>query len=251
MYKNKRREMSIEGCGKMTEKFAKATETIFNQLEKIFRYILPGYTFILLLALFLPLNKNLLLGTIGNSKYYYIYLPLIIGPIIYLMHRLLFEFVDYVCYGFDFDKIAEIYKLNQKMDGKLRGNFYYRLAITHFCAILSELLIIFSICRCYSCINYSKDSIIVKVLPPSLVLTIGVILFFASIIDYCFMHEIQEKIRNNIKRVEKFKGLIKVKVAYQRMNYNDALEAAKTEDPQGYENFLEELNDIPISFFWK
>ncbi len=127
---------------------AKQMLSTIDSIEKVLRFVMPGFLFVLLYRMAYPPNSASPLGAIGNNELY-IFIPFI-GIAIYSVHRIVFEMLDFIIfnritYG-SLDRVAEHTRARFGEENRvLRDYMYYRWAIIHCSSIFAELLIFFSI----------------------------------------------------------------------------------------------------------
>ncbi len=137
----------------------KPAETVLDSIEKVFRYFVPGFTFIVLLRLAHPSQMYLMKPWTGELELLAMVLSL--GMINYALHRiLLWSAVEPLLYLFggtavckfkpvrnSFPKypyaLAAFFKARHGSENeKLSEYLFYRWSVHHYVLILAELLLV-------------------------------------------------------------------------------------------------------------
>jgi len=186
----------------------KIIDKFIDSIEKIFRYLIPGIAFIFCNELFYNLGDKfewMKTENIGNQKFWiFIFL---MGLVIYSLHRLFFEYIDFICppfISFILRKLAEKYKIGMKIKNwlskeieknanytiKSRGKkvieyLDYKMSMVHLWLILSELFFFFIIISNLKSKFYNYREYSIK---------ISVLMWALSLIYYLYMHKLQTKI---------------------------------------------------------
>ncbi len=130
------------------------TESLASAVEKIFRYFVPGFLFVILFRLAFP--SKTILSMMGKVEFA-AFLPCL-GMVIYGLHRLIYwVLIDYLIFKFNGSatslenksypvSIGLFFQKRQneeKFPLKLSQYLHYRYSIIHYCLIFSELLFFF------------------------------------------------------------------------------------------------------------
>lgn len=149
--------------------------SIIDTIEKLFRYFIPGFIFIILFGLSCPVTFGKVLGFIDKFKFLsYLFIPILlpcIGMVIYGLHRVwMWGLLDWVLYLFNLNAVSNFYN-NEKGKNKksekiwqyssslaeffktrhsqpeesknLSDYLFYRWSIHHYVLILIELFPVF------------------------------------------------------------------------------------------------------------
>ena len=111
-------------------------QSIFNSVEKVLRYLVPGLLFVVLLELSGGMDA---FGPRIGRKELYLLSP-VFGLTVYVIHRIFFWAVDAVCRECKDIDLATSLLYQAKRAEKLLDILYYRWGIVHFGLILSELV---------------------------------------------------------------------------------------------------------------
>ncbi len=121
--------------------------SVFNSVEKVLRYIVPSLLFVLLVkASYSPATLNHLSPNISQTEFYV--LSPVFGFMIYMVHRVVFWFVDWACRSrrkLTLSKSLRGQALRKEECPALAEVLYYRWALVHFGLILAELVLVFSL----------------------------------------------------------------------------------------------------------
>lgn len=160
---------------------------IVDSVEKLLRYIIPGFIFTLFFKIAYPSNPMTILDNIGKIEFY-IYLPFI-GIVIYGFHRIVFEYLDLIFYKIKNTNRYEVIKKNHKNLIDILPYLDYKWAILHSSLITSELLFFFTVFfhQCNSIFEKYK----------CLFVCISISLFTITMISYFMLHSDQDRLRNN------------------------------------------------------
>jgi hypothetical protein len=120
---------------------------LFDSIEKVLRYIVPGLLFVLLVkASYSQATLNQLSSNISQTEFYV--LSPVFGFVIYVIHRVIFWLVDCACRSRRKLTLLESLRgqaLRKEKCPELAGIFYYCWALLHFGLILAELVLVFSL----------------------------------------------------------------------------------------------------------
>jgi len=134
-------------------------ESLFNSIEKAFRYLVPGFIFLVLARAACPSLVKQLLSVSDFGKIEYAIAVPSIGMVTYAVHRLLywvtFEYLLFRCFkvpatrlysNFYPDALADFFVARQEtIKDPLSGYLYYRFAVLHQCLMLAEMFLVFSL----------------------------------------------------------------------------------------------------------
>jgi hypothetical protein len=120
---------------------------LFNSIEKVLRYIVPGLLFVLLVkASYSQAALNQLSPNISQKEFYV--LSPVFGFVIYVIHRITFWLLDCICRSRRKLTLLESLRgqaLRKEKCPELTGILYYRWALIHFGLVLAELVLVFSL----------------------------------------------------------------------------------------------------------
>jgi hypothetical protein len=155
-------------------------EVLFNNVEKLLRYLVPAFVLTILLRYFKGNSFDDFFSKISDVEFV-IYFVLA-GITVYSIHRVVFEIIDYLLFGCNTKTISEYilssFKAEKAKD--LKDYLYYKLATIHSVLLATELTIVFILSEGCSTHPY--------------LLIISAILFIFSFLAYCFYHNIQREI---------------------------------------------------------
>jgi hypothetical protein len=159
-------------------------EELFKNIEKVLRYLVPAFIFIILLRFF---KQNIYQEYVANlTNVEFVFYFTLLGITIYSIHRVIFEIIDYIILKIHKKSVTDIIKNSfKKNNEELRNYFYYKCATIHSTLITSELVILFIL---IGFCNYRW------------VLIIFTLLFTISFIVYVGYLKIQLKIYNDGKK---------------------------------------------------
>ena len=136
----------------MEKEKSDSIKMILRQIPKVFRYLIPGFVFVVLYTISYadPCGKSLkqLLSNSGVAEgYMYLVYLLLVGMVIYGIHRALFWLVDdfiFSRYGTNcWEFFKERYSNTEIAD--IVDYMEYRWSILHSCLITAELIVVFSL----------------------------------------------------------------------------------------------------------
>jgi len=159
-------------------------EVLFNNIEKILRYLVPAFVLTILLRYLKGNSIDDFFSKISDVEFVIYFI--LAGITIYSIHRVVFEIIDYLLFGCNTKTISE-YILSSFKDEKakdLKDYLYYKLATIHSVLLVTELTIIFILIEGYST-------------HPCL-LIISAIMFIISCAVYFLYHKIQREIVERI-----------------------------------------------------
>lgn len=117
-------------------------QSIFNSVEKVLRYLVPGLLFVFFVKVsFSPEKLNGFSPNITQTEFYL--LSPVLGFAIYVVHRVFFWLVDWFCRHKSGLTLTESLRGQADRKKELADVLYYRWALVHFSLILSELTIVF------------------------------------------------------------------------------------------------------------
>lgn len=160
---------------------------IIDSIEKLLRYIIPGFIFTLFFKIAYPSNPITILNNIDKTEFY-IYMPLV-GIVIYGFHRIIFEYFDLLFYKIKNTNRYEVIKKNHKNIKNILPYLDYKWAILHSSLITIELFFLFTVFfhECKSIFEQHR----------CLFTYISIFLFIITMISYFMLHYDQEKLRDN------------------------------------------------------
>ena len=165
----------------------KAVFDTIDTIEKVLRYAIPGFLFVLLYRMSYPPSPGSPLSAIGDKELY-IFIPFV-GIAIYSVHRVLFDIVDFVLNRIRYGTLDCVAKHTRARFGdenrELRNYMYYRWAIIHCCCIFAELLIFFSV--------FHEDGTFFSQ-HTRFTLFGGVVLFVLCFVVYWITHKLHRKL---------------------------------------------------------
>jgi len=155
-------------------------EVLFNNIEKILRYLVPAFVLLVLLRYIKGSSYDEFFSKISDVEFVIYFI--LAGITIYSIHRVVFEVIDYFLFGCNIKSISEYILASFKDDTAkdLKDYLYYKLATIHSALLATELTIIFILSEGYST-------------HPCL-LIISAIMFIISFAVYYFYHKIQREI---------------------------------------------------------
>ena len=113
---------------------------LFENIEKVFRYLVPAFVFTLLSAYFdLEIYKNHISKLDGTKLILYFFLG---GMLIYSIHRIMFEIIDFIILKINNKSAFDIILASLKIEKEKLSSLYYKMATIHSVLITAELAII-------------------------------------------------------------------------------------------------------------
>ena len=121
-------------------------EELFKNIEKVMRYLVPAFIFIVLLRFF---KENIYQEYVANlSSIEFVFYFTLLGITIYSIHRVIFEIIDYIILKIHKISVTDFIKNTFKENNReLRDYFYYKCATIHSTLITSEIVILFILIR--------------------------------------------------------------------------------------------------------
>ncbi|MFZ3065820.1 MAG: hypothetical protein WA277_11125 [Nitrospirota bacterium] len=107
----------------------KTIEELFKNIEKVLRYLVPAFIFTMLLRIS---YENIYDKYVANlNKIEFILYFTLSGIIIYSIHRVIFEIIDYIILKRNKKSVATVIKNSFKAEDKLRNYLYFKVAMIH------------------------------------------------------------------------------------------------------------------------
>jgi len=164
---------------------------IVDSIDKMFRYLVPGFVFVAFLRIFHHATFFEYFGKCREE----IDLALVslsipfIGFVVYAVHRAIFECVDYMLCNFNYKKYRELVRNSHWLEADLRSDIFNKMGLIHFSIMFSEMLIIFN---CTSDVQWLKDPCY-PFFPhcKCCILVVGVTLLIVLFCQYRLWHRMQ------------------------------------------------------------
>lgn len=120
-------------------------EDLFNNIEKVLRYLVPAFVFTILLRHFYPCIYNRYIYELDQIRFIFYFT--LSGIIIYSIHRVIFEIIDWLFIRCVVQKsLKDVIKGIVEEGENLRESknyFYFKTAMIHSCLITVELVGLF------------------------------------------------------------------------------------------------------------
>lgn len=182
---------------------------VIDTIEKIFRYFIPGFLFMLLFRLAFPSNKTNFFFDNIYSIGFYIFIPCL-GMVIYGLHRVVWSaIVEIILYKLNKTAVSnfaspkrklreyplafsKFLKIRHEAEENLSSYLFYRWSIQHYTLILCELVFIFLI-------FHEQKSIFA--IHQRLIGIFTIIIFTISFYFTCIMYAVEKNLFNKKEKV--------------------------------------------------
>ena len=116
-------------------------DKIFNNIEKIFRYLVPAFAFCVLLKYFDNDFYRLHINKLPGPQFSFAFL--LGGMTIYSIHRIIFEVIDIAVFKCNNESLLDHCVRAIKLESQKLDSLYYKMGTIHSVLIIMELLAIF------------------------------------------------------------------------------------------------------------